>query len=193
MDPSNPDDWTKLETAFTSAPLWAVIVATGATVGAAIWWFRGWMSQERLDALKEQVATVEQRLKLASEASAASERAKDELQKEIQTYKADVAAKGSNASPAKVEAAFEQLNKEDALVTHALLVARQAVEMKARHSLPVGLGYPVDTAKLEALRDLDGLGALRKLDPETLDRIKDIGKPIGTTLKSIPDHVKKRD
>ena len=126
---------------------------------------------------------MEQRLKLASDASAASERAKDELDKQFQAYRADVAAKGNNASPAKVEAAFEQLNKEDALVTYALLVARQAVEMKARHSLPVGLGYPVDTAKLEALRDLDGLGALRKLDPETLDRIKDIGKPIGTTRR----------
>jgi hypothetical protein len=52
--------------------------------------------------------------------------------------------------------------------------------------------------RLEAtLRDL-GFGALRKVDPETLDKIKDTGKPfmgknIGTTLNSLPDDWDKRD
>jgi hypothetical protein len=62
--------------------------------------------------LREQIAAIEQRLKLAIDA-------KDELDKQFQAYKMEV-TKGSNASPAKVEAAFEQLNREDALVTHAL-------------------------------------------------------------------------
>jgi hypothetical protein len=151
--------------------------------------------EAQVSGLKEQIAAIEQRLKLATEA-------KEELDRQFQAYKAEVAAKGSNASPAKVEAALEQLTKEDVLITHALKVARQAVEARERHSLPVGLGYLVGTGyttRLEAtLRDLDGLGAVRKLDPETVDKIKDVGKPIGgknigTTLNSIPDDWDKRD
>ena len=57
---------------------------------------------------------------------------------------AGIAAKGSNASPAKVEAAFEQLNRDDALMAHALKVARQAIENRVRQSLPRGASYPVD-------------------------------------------------
>jgi hypothetical protein len=65
-----------------------------------VWWFRG-MSQERLAVLKEQIAAVkeqvtavEQQLKLAVAASGASERAKDELEKQFLDYKSEVAAKG---------------------------------------------------------------------------------------------------
>jgi hypothetical protein len=157
MDPSNPDDWTKLETAFTSAPLWAVIVATGATVGVAVWWFRGWMSQERLAVLKEQIAAVkeqvtavEQQLKLAAAASGASERAKDELEKQFLAYKSEVAAKGREASPAKVDAAIVKVASGNTDVRSSLSAA---------------------------IRDLDGLGALRKLNPEELKALQDLGKP----------------
>jgi hypothetical protein len=52
------------------------------------------MSQERLAVLKEQIAAVkeqvtavEQQLKLAAAASGASERAKDELEKQFLDYK----------------------------------------------------------------------------------------------------------
>jgi hypothetical protein len=196
-------------TAFTSAPAWALILATAAIVSPAVWWFRGRLFdaqvsglKEQVGGLKEQIAAVEQRLKLASEASAASERSKEELDKQFQDYKADVAAKGSNASPAKVDAAFEQLTKVDGLISHALILAHQAVQEKEARSLPVGTGYAVTTEYpngLEAtLRELGGLGALRKVDPETLDKIKNIGKPfvgknIGRTLNSLPEDWDKRD
>jgi hypothetical protein len=130
MDPSNPDDWRKLATAFTSAPIWAVMVATGAPVGVAVWWFRGWMSQERLAVLREQIATVkeqvaavEQQLKLATDASAASERAKDELEKQFLAYKSEVAAKGRDASPVKVDAAIVKVASGNTVIRSKLVNA----------------------------------------------------------------------
>jgi hypothetical protein len=101
-------------------------------VGSAVWWFRGGLFEAHVSALKEQIGAVEQRLQLAADLGAAAAKAKDELDTQFQAYKAEVAAKGSNASPAKVEAAFEQLNKDDALVTHALKVAHQAIEAGGR-------------------------------------------------------------
>jgi predicted nucleic acid-binding Zn-ribbon protein len=175
MDPFDPDDWTKLETAFTSAPRWAVMLATGGIVGAAVWWFRGWMLRERVDRLKEQIAAgkeqiaavkeqvtvAEQQLKLATAAASASERALEELKKEFQVYKVQVAAKGKDASPAKVDAAIVKVADSNTNIGDRLV---------------------------ELYRDLDGFGAYRKLDPETFEKIKDIGKPMG-----IPGYVKKRD
>jgi hypothetical protein len=215
MDVTSPEMWKQEWMAFTSAPYIILpFIVAGWLAGL---WFRGRTTEGEIAGLKREISVHDReisvwelRLKLATDLVAAADRARDELDKQFQAYKAEVAAKGSNASPAKVEAALEQLNKEDALVTHALKIARQAVEARERqavearerYSLPVGLGYPVGTGytnRLEAtLRDLDGLGALRKADPETLDKIKDIGKPfmgknIGTTLNSIPDDLKKRD
>jgi hypothetical protein len=214
MDVTNLDIWKQEWAAFSSAPY---IILPFIVLGwVAAWWFRGRTTEGNIASLREQIATWDLRLKHATDLVAASDQAKEELDKQFQAYKAEVAIKGSNASPVKVDAALVQLNKDDALITHALKVARQAaVETSARCSLPVGAGYPVDSskyqalrdldglgafrkldaAKLEALRDLDGLGVLRKLDSETLDKIKDIGKPflgrnMGTTLNSIPAHIR---
>jgi hypothetical protein len=125
MDPSNPDDWRKLATAFTSAPLWAVILATGVPVGLAVWWFRGTMFEREITSLKAEMvgkvaglegekSVLEQRLKLADDLKAAFDRVKDELanvQKELQDYKAQVTIEGRNASSAKVDAAIVKANK----------------------------------------------------------------------------------
>ena len=110
MDFYNPDDWTKLETAFTSAPRWAIMVAASTIGGLIGWSFRGSMSAAQIGSLKEQIAALEQRLKLTAEQAAASDRATDKVEKEFQAYKAEVAAKGRDASPAKVEAALTGLN-----------------------------------------------------------------------------------
>ena len=89
-----------------------------------------------MSGLKEQIATLEQRLKLAAEA-------KDELDKQFQAYKVEVADKGKNASPAKFEAAFAEFKKDDALIGHALKLAQRAIEeAEASRSLPRGTGYP---------------------------------------------------
>jgi hypothetical protein len=125
-----------------------------------VWWFRG-MSQERLAVLKEQIAAVkeqvtavEQQLKLAVAASGASERAKDELEKQFLDYKSEVAAKGREASPAKVDAAIVKVASGNTDVRSSLSAA---------------------------IRDLDGLGALRKLNPEQLKALQDLGKPFITS------------
>ena len=73
------------------------------------------MSQERLDVLKEQIAVVEQRLKLAADGLG---RAKDDLadlDKQFQAYKAEVVTSGSRASPAKVDVAIQQLKRENVI------------------------------------------------------------------------------
>jgi hypothetical protein len=135
----NPDDWTKLETAFTSAPLWAVIVATGATVGAAVWWFRGTMFGREITSLKGEMAgkvaglegeksILEQRLKLAADLTAASDRAKDETEKQFQTYKTEVVAKGGNASPAKLEAAILQWGTANNAVSNTLTISPYTID-----------------------------------------------------------------
>jgi hypothetical protein len=147
MDPSNPDDWTKLETAFTSAPRWAVIVATGATVGAAVWWFRGTMFGREITSLKGemagkvaglegQISVLNERLKLAADKVAIADRATDELEKQVQTLRVELAAltaKAENASLAKVEA---QLQKVE-IATGNLATANNAVSSTLSAALNV--------------------------------------------------------
>jgi hypothetical protein len=123
MDFINPDDWTKLETAFTSAPRWAVMVAAGAAGALIVWWARGKMFEtERTNLLSEQrsqkaglegeKSILEQRLKLAAEQLAVSDRAKNESQSDVQILKMAIGAKADNASlvalAEKVEAATSQ-------------------------------------------------------------------------------------
>jgi hypothetical protein len=79
----------------------------------------------------------------------------------------EVAAKGSDASSAKVEAAIVKVADSNTTVGDSLV---------------------------ELYRNLDfGLyGAHRKLSPDEIKVLEGLGKPIGTTLNSIPDDVKKR-
>jgi hypothetical protein len=51
----------------------------------------------------------------------ASDRAAENLRKQFQTYKAEVAAKGSNASPAKVDAAIVRVANSNTIVRLSLL------------------------------------------------------------------------
>jgi len=120
-----------------------------AIAGFVVWWFRGRLFEAQIAGLKEQIAVVEQRLKLAADALATSDRAKDELDKQFQAYKSEVATKGRNASPAKVDAAIAKV---------------------ATSNTDIGSGLSA------ALRDLDGFG---KLDPETVQRLLGVGKPFG--------------
>jgi hypothetical protein len=149
MDPSNPDDWTKLATAFTNAPLWAVMMATGAIVGGAVWWVRGKVSDREIDGLKgqiavlkEQIATWELRLKLADDLVAASDRATKELDKQFQDYKAKVAIEGRNASPAKMEAAIVRVANVNTEIKDKLVAALMSREIAKKIDLPRGTGYP---------------------------------------------------
>jgi hypothetical protein len=143
--------WKQQWTAFWSAPL--VIGPLIAVAGFVIWWFRGKLFEAQIAGLKEQIAVVEQRLKLAADAMPASDQAKRELQILFDGYKAEVASKGRNASPAKVDAAIVKVSDGDAAVKSGL---QGAIE-----SLHFGQ-----------------YGALRKLDPETLKILQDLGPAI---------------
>jgi hypothetical protein len=136
---TKPEFWQQQWAAFTSA-IWIMLPLFGVA-GFIVWRFRGWLSQREISGLKAEISTADRQLKLATESMAAAERARDELFRQYQAYKAEVAAKGSKASSTEFAAALEQLKREDAIMTHALKVARQAVESR---SLPVGSGYPDD-------------------------------------------------
>jgi hypothetical protein len=157
---------------------WSFLIAIAA-VGSALWIFLALIHRSEIagknstieahkaqiesqgSGLKEQIAAMEQRLKLGAEA-------KDELDKQFQAYKAEVAARGSNASPAKVEAAIIKVADSNTNIGSSLLKLHRWLEVDqdgaqvTRQSLPRGAGYPLD-------------------------------KNIGLTLNSIPDDVKKRE
>jgi hypothetical protein len=94
MDWFNPDDWTKLETAFTSAPRWACVVAASVVVGVGIWLFRGnQFKTERANLVSEKAAEkagfegrisiLDERLKFASDKSELAGQTGSELGDEL--------------------------------------------------------------------------------------------------------------
>jgi hypothetical protein len=118
--------WEQQWAAFWSAP--PIVGPPILIVGSIVWWFRGATFEREIAGLKEQIGAMEQRLKLNADALAASDRAKDELDKQFQTYKTEVAAKGKNASPAKMDAALVKLAKESALVRAETMEALKDAE-----------------------------------------------------------------
>jgi hypothetical protein len=108
--------------------------------------------KEQIAALNAGILVFEQRLKLTTEQMAASGRATEELEKQFQLYKEKVSIEGKNASPAKVDAAIVKVANGNTDVRSSLSGAIQNLE------------YAV-------------YGAIKKLDPETLKRLGDVGKP----------------
>jgi hypothetical protein len=102
MDVSNADVWKQQWTAFTSAPY----IAAPSIVFAGLvgWWLR------KIVGLNGRISVFEDRLKLAAEQAESAREAKDEVAKEFETYKAEVAAKAENAAlgapAARVEGAI---------------------------------------------------------------------------------------
>jgi hypothetical protein len=113
VDYTKSEFWAQQWATFQN-DFWAMLpLFVGVVV--AVWWLRGWMSKREIDGLEGEKGVLEQRLKLAADLTAASDRAKDELDKQFQAYKEEVATNGRNASPAKVDAAIVQwaaANKE---------------------------------------------------------------------------------
>ena len=103
MDVSNPDTWRQQWTAFMSAPyiVAPLLMVFGGLVGLLL---------ARIAGLKGRISVFDDRLKLAAKQAESARQAKDEVAKEFQTYKAEVAAKAENAalgaSAARVEGAI---------------------------------------------------------------------------------------
>ena len=126
MDVTNPEMWKQEWTAFASAPF--IMLAGIMVVGAAAWWLSRKMFEAQIAGLKEQIAASEQRLKFADERVLSSERALEEVKKQVQDYKMEVATKGSDASSAKMDAAIEQLKRENALLAGDLEILQRELD-----------------------------------------------------------------
>ena len=87
MDMTNPEEWKQQWTTFTSAPY--IMLSPMVIAGLVGWWLQGTKSAGKIAGLEEKISVYEQRLKLAVEQSAASDRAKDEAEKELQTFKGE--------------------------------------------------------------------------------------------------------
>ncbi|HEY8650534.1 MAG TPA: hypothetical protein VIL70_06425 [Chthoniobacterales bacterium] len=129
---SNPDTWKQQWEAFMNAPY--IMFPLLLFVAGAVWWFRGKMSEatvaglrEQINGLREQINIFNARLQLAAEKASLADEAKDELERQFQTYKAEVAAKAGNgafdARIAKVEASIEKLAAANNAVRSAIGVA----------------------------------------------------------------------
>ena len=151
MDELKPEFWAQQWAAFWSAP--AIMGPLLLIVGFVVWWFRGRLFEAQVSGLKEQVSVLEkakngeisvleQRLMLAADRL---DRAKDDLanlDKQFEAYKAEVAAKGKNASPEMVDVAMTQLKSENAIMAAGLKIALRELEMERVPKRGFGLGMP---------------------------------------------------
>jgi hypothetical protein len=120
MNPFDPETWKNEWTTISSAPF-SMLVAI-IVVGWIIWWFLGKLSEAQIAGLKERIAVLEERVRLAVaqtaavnlviEKTAASDRAKDEAEKDLQNLKIAIAGKADKASlttlTAKLDTAMSQ-------------------------------------------------------------------------------------
>jgi hypothetical protein len=154
MDLTNPEMWKQEWTAFWSAPF--IMLAGIMAVGVAAWWFSKKIFEGQVAGLKEQVAAAEQRLKFATEQMAASVRATDELEREIQSYKDGVFLEGRMASSANLDEAIKSVEESNARIKDAVLAA--AIKLS---------GEPLDP---EVVKELERLGwPIRSVDGDNKD------------------------
>jgi hypothetical protein len=152
----NPTDYLRPEfltqqlTAFGGA--WLVMLPTIVGAWWLGWWLRGTRSAGKEAGLEGRISVLNERLTLAADQTVKSDRALEELKKEFQAYKANVAAEGSNASPAKMDAAIIKVADSNTTIGSSLF---------------------------ELYRNLDfgQHGALKKLDYETTKKPESLGKP----------------
>jgi hypothetical protein len=120
-----PELWEQQWAIFTSAPL--ILGPLILIIGLVFWWVRGAMFKRETASWKAEISAVEQKLKLAADALAKSDRDTEKLRKEFQAYKAEVAAQGSNVSPTKVDAAIARIAKGNTALRSEVLGALQMV------------------------------------------------------------------
>jgi hypothetical protein len=106
------DTWKQQWETFLNAPY---IIASFMAVAWLIgWWLRGIKSERRIDGLEGRVIVFEDRLKFADERAARANEVRDDVIRQFQTYKAEVASANIEnsalaATAAKIEAALDKL------------------------------------------------------------------------------------
>jgi hypothetical protein len=120
MDVFNPDTWKQQWATLMSAPyIMFPIIAIAVWVS---WWLRGTTSKGEIAGLNGRVTVFEDRLRLAAEKAESADRAKNEVEKQFQAYKAEVGNGAPAATTAKVEAAIDKLATAINAVSDALAV-----------------------------------------------------------------------
>jgi hypothetical protein len=166
--------WQRQWGAFTTA-IW-IMLPLFLLIVWVVWWLSGTRSAGTIAGLlgekgvlerrlKAETSLLEQRLKYAEEVRAASSKTSDELDElkkrfvaiEMAVAKADYAS--LSESVAEIRSAIGKVSATKNAVTMKLNVTEA----------PDVASFTIDTTKFEALRNLDGLRALRKLDYETLE------------------------
>jgi hypothetical protein len=137
------DTWKLQWVAFLSAPY--IIIPFIVVAGGIGWWLRGLKSERRIDGLEGRIAVFEDRLKLAAEKVVSSNEARDDVIRQFQGYRAEVAGNAEYRMPTalmeRLEAALEKLVAADNAVSSVVGVAARVsaassmrVEMKAIES-----------------------------------------------------------
>jgi hypothetical protein len=121
-----PEFWEQQCAILTSALL--ILGPSSLIVGLIVWWIRGAMFKREISSWRLEVSAVEQRLKVAADALAQSDRDPEKLEKEFQAYKAEVSVAGSKASPTKVDAAIMRAAQGNTAVRSEVLGALQMLE-----------------------------------------------------------------
>jgi hypothetical protein len=89
------------------------------------------MFEREIASLNAERSALNERLKLAADALASADRAKDELKRQFGLYKKKVSIEGRNASPVKVDAAIDDVAHGNDEMRSSLLAALQQVESDA--------------------------------------------------------------
>jgi len=130
VDVSDPELWKQQWAALMSAPY--IMLPLLAVVAMVAWWVRGKMSEETIAGQRERIALFDDRLKFAADKAASANQAKEEVEKQFQAYKAEVAGNAGQTSlaarAAKIDAAIEELSAANNAVSSAVGVALDAAE-----------------------------------------------------------------
>jgi hypothetical protein len=183
MDVTTPEMWKQEWLAFASAPYIILpFIVAGWLAGL---WFRGRTTEGEIAGLKREISVMERRLELAAaqatDQKMKSDRDLEELKKEFEAFKAEVAAKGIHASPAKVDAAIVKVADSSTSIGSMLLELHRSLDQSGARSLdqslPIGGGYPMPSAI-----------PLRTAIP--MPSAIPPNKVYGTTLNSTPDDIR---
>jgi len=122
-------DWKQQWETFLNAPyIIASFMVAAWWIG---WWLRGIKSGSKIDGLKGQIGVFENRLTFASEKAVTANEARDDVIRQFQTYKSDVAAANEGtralvATAARLEAALDKLGAANNAVSSAIVGAARS-------------------------------------------------------------------